>query len=60
MRIPGVYYADDLARNWPQAGLPDGRWVAARPLPYYSIFERWRVAWLVFTGKADAVVFTDQ
>ncbi len=60
MRIPGVIRADDLAKNYPQAGLPDGRWVAARPEPFFSIFERWRVTWLVFTGRADALLWTDQ
>lgn len=65
MRMPGVVRADDLAGNsrlgnWPQAGLPDGRWVLSRPLPFYSIWERWRVTWLVFTGRADAVIWTDQ
>jgi hypothetical protein len=40
--------------------LPDGRWVPARPLPFYSIWERWRVTWLVFTGKADALIWPGQ
>ena len=61
MRIPGLIHADAIAKgNWPQAGLPDGRWVASRPLPYFGIFERWRLAWLVFTGRADALVWTEQ
>jgi hypothetical protein len=38
-----------------QAGLPDGRWVPARPLGFCSLGQRIRAAKLVFTGKADAV-----
>jgi hypothetical protein len=35
--------------------LTDGRYVPARPYGFFSIKERVRLAWLVFTGKADAV-----
>ena len=43
-----------------QAGLPDGRWVPARPMPYCSLSERFRAAWMVFTGKADALTWPGQ
>jgi hypothetical protein len=43
-----------------QAGLPDGRWVPARALPFYSLFGRWHAAWLVFTGRADALLWPGQ
>lgn len=33
----------------------NGKWVPARPLGYPSFTQRVRAAWLVFTGKADAV-----
>lgn len=36
-----------------------GRWIPARPLPYYSWRARWRAAWLVFTGRADALVWPE-
>jgi hypothetical protein len=42
------------------AGLPDGRWVPARPLPFYSLFGRLRATWLVFTGQADALLWDGQ
>jgi hypothetical protein len=29
----------------------------ARPLGYYSLRSRIRLAWMVFTGKADALVW---
>ncbi len=61
MKTPGIIYADHIAnKNWPTAGLPDGRWVAARPEPFYAIGRRWRAAWLVFTGRADAIVWSGQ
>lgn len=42
------------------AGLPDGSWPPARPLPYETMFGRWKAAWLVFTGRADALVWPGQ
>ena len=32
-----------------------GNWVPARPLGYYSLTRRFRIAWGVFTGKYDAL-----
>jgi hypothetical protein len=32
-------------------------WVPARPLGWTSIPYRLKAAWLVFTGKADAVIW---
>lgn len=43
-----------------QAGLPDGRWVPARAFGYMSIGQRFKAAWLVFTGKADALTWPGQ
>jgi len=31
------------------------KWVPARPCGFYSIGNRFKAAWLVFSGKADAV-----
>lgn len=44
-------------RGGVSCGLPDGRWVPARPLGGWG---RWRAAWLVFTGRADALVWPGQ
>jgi len=41
-------------------GLPDGRYVPARPMGFQSFNQRVRAAWLVFTGKADALIWEDQ
>lgn len=40
-----------------QAGLPDGRYVPARPIGFQSIRYRIRATWLVWTGRADALVW---
>lgn len=44
------------------AGLPDGRYVPARSLTGSQLnpWGRWKAAWLVFTGKADALTFPGQ
>lgn len=62
MQTPAIHDAVDLQRHMActQAGLPDGRWVPARPLPFYSLTQRWKAAWLVFTGKADALTWPGQ
>jgi hypothetical protein len=34
-----------------------GVWIPARPLGFYSIHSRLKLAWMVFTGKADALLW---
>jgi len=38
----------------------DYGWVAARPLGMSGLLWRLRCAWIVFTGKADALVWKGQ
>ncbi len=59
MRTPGIIHADDISRYSPQThvGL---KWVAARPLAPSGLFQRFKCAWLVFTGRADALVWHGQ
>jgi hypothetical protein len=56
---PMVYTPDQLKHmiNSVQIGLPDGRWVSARPSGFWGLCLRWRLetAWNVFTGKWDAL-----
>jgi hypothetical protein len=40
--------------------LKNGEYVRARPVSYPSIFQRIYYAWMVFTGKADALVWNNQ
>lgn len=37
----------------------DGRWIPCRPCGYPSLKNRIRCAWLVFTGRADALIWDD-
>lgn len=40
-----------------QVGLPNGTYAPARPLGYSSIIYRIKAAWLVITGRADALIW---
>jgi hypothetical protein len=62
MRAPGIIHADSITSNRTTVQREErpGVWVAARPEPYHSITQRWRAAWLVWTGKADALLWRDQ
>jgi hypothetical protein len=54
----GVHKLSDmLGGNGAQAGLPDGRWVRAIPLPYTG--NRLTAAWWVLTGRAYAVLWPE-
>jgi hypothetical protein len=60
MKTPGIIWRHSLSDDDPRAGITsdDGRvtiWPYARPLPFYSWRTRWKAAWLVFTGRADAL-----
>lgn len=46
--------------NFEQAEVSPGKWVPARPLGMHTLKNRLKTAWLVFTGKADAVVWPGQ
>lgn len=35
----------------------NGKWYPARPMGYPSFISRLKATWLVFTGKADALVW---
>jgi hypothetical protein len=62
MKYPGLRHADELVESakHEQAGLPDGRWVVCRALGYPSFRHRCYCAWLVFTGRADALIYEGQ
>lgn len=38
----------------------EGVWYPARPIGYFSLLHRVKAAWLVFTGKADALLWPKQ
>jgi len=59
MKSPSII---NLTYEW-QHSLTDvttcvnGKWVPARPLGYPSLRYRIRAAWLVLTGRADALIW---
>ncbi len=59
MRMPGIIHINSLAEPWAQV-LINGRWHPARPTPYSSPLQRIKAAWLVFTGRADALKWHGQ
>ena len=64
-KAPNLWRLEDLPGMRPVAKrIPDmtaveigGHWMPARPLGYYSLKSRLKLAWLVFTGKADALLW---
>lgn len=59
MKVPAIHTIEGL-QNWACKSDAGSKWVLARPEPYYHWTMRWKAAWLVFTGKADAVKWTGQ
>lgn len=37
----------------------NGKWVCARPLPYFTFRLRLRELWLVLTGRGDVVIWPE-
>lgn len=56
MKMPGVILQSTLEKR-DYLSSAGGKWVCARPLPYYSLRNRLRATWLVFTGQADALIW---
>lgn len=42
-----------------QVELPGVGWVPARPMGYAALRSRFRLAWMVFKGEADALVWPE-
>jgi len=61
MIYPNILNADNLIKNAKYSSVEiNGRWVAVRYCGCPSFISRLMATWMVFTGKADAVVFTGQ
>ena len=61
---PSIFHIDNLLRgierHSAQAQVSPGVWVPARPLRVGGFLQRIMAAWLVFSGKADAVLWRGQ
>ncbi len=58
VKYPSIHHVSTVLRiaGTCQAEI-NGQWVPARPLGFASPWYRWKAAWLVFTGRADALVW---
>lgn len=59
MKTVSLIHADSLLELRVDREI-DGQWVLARPLGMAGLFHRMRLAWLVFTGRCDALKWTKQ
>jgi hypothetical protein len=58
MRFNNIYTPQQVARLRSEVKTEiGGQWMEARPEGFASIRNHLRAAWLVLTGKADAVVW---
>jgi hypothetical protein len=57
-KYPSIYTVEDVhvIRSTTAAKI-DGRYVTARPVGLQTVFGRFHCAWLVFTGRADALTW---
>jgi len=59
-KYPNVWTISGLAKAVSSCSAEiNGRWVPARPLGFASFSSRVRIAWLVFTGRADALIWPE-
>ena len=58
MKYPSLIGAVTLTKNDTQANI-NGNWVPARPIGLQSFRSRLRCTWMVFSGKADALVWPE-
>lgn len=60
-KVPNVYKLENLIKPTDTFTTHEGKWVPARPMGWggglYGLKLRFKLAWLVFSGKADAVVW---
>jgi hypothetical protein len=62
MRTPAVYLADDIKTWSTQRMLAPGCWSLARPMSWssFDLRTRFKLAWRVFTGRYDALVWDER
>jgi len=59
MRGTNVFGAESIKKGDVLTHI-DGKWVLARPVGDTGLLWRFKCAWLVFTGKADALKWYKQ
>lgn len=58
MKKPMIYNADFISKFKGSAEI-NNKWVLARPIGMCSIWRRFYLAWLVFTGKCDVLRWSE-
>jgi len=59
MKTPTIFSADQI-KSWDvQSAGKNGLWTQARPMSYpgFNLWKRLSAAWMVFTGKADVLIW---
>ena len=56
---PAIRHIQDVSGMTTPKTLINNRWVLSRSLGYASLPHRIKAAWLVFTGKADALIWEE-
>ena len=59
MKTPIIFSADQI-KSWDvQSAGKNGLWTQARPVSYpcFNLWKRLSAAWMVFTGKADVLIW---
>lgn len=61
MKDPNIIHVHSLLEQCRSTATEiNGKWVPARPLGFSSIRHRLRATWLVWTGRADALIWHKQ
>ena len=59
-KYPGIFRLQNLLNQIKSESVYlDGDYVPARPMGFQSLGSRVHCAWLVFTGRADAVIWPE-
>jgi hypothetical protein len=59
-KAPSVYTVDEIYRTRSTTAVNiNGKYVVCRPIGLYSVANRFRCAWLVFSGRADALIWPE-
>ncbi len=59
-KTPSLYRLEDLLKSTQNVAVNiNGKWVPARGIGFFSFKERIKLSWLVFTGKADVLIWPE-
>lgn len=59
-KYPNLFRLDNLLETRNSVAVQiNGKWVPARPEGFASLTSRLKITWLVFTGRADAVIWPE-